>query len=451
MKVKTRLSLYCSLIFGIIFAIISFLIYSLYYTNTEKAIYKNLDKTAHISALFYLEEDELSAKEFDKIRAQFFEIVSDSYYQVYNENNEIAYGMGTSDVPSFFLDKIRQNGELIFTTNDYVCFGLFYKDNQGDFVVVTKENKSNLEAQSQLLLWTLIPLFFIGIIAIILLSRWVASMAYRPFREAISEVKSISTNNLDVRIKSPKTKDELQDLIDTFNNLLSRIAETVIIQKNFVRYISHEFKTPLATILGNLDLFSIKDRSPQEYHQLADKLIQQVIQMEEILNTLIVISDLREDKRETTATRVDELLWEIINKMKNIHPGAKILVNIDITPNDEALMLVNIARTQLLIALYNLIENAVKYSYKENIEICIFKEENHACLSITDKGIGIPAEQLPNISKPFFRADNTDEIKGNGIGLSLALRILDKNNIRYNIESKLYVGTKVVLYFNDSE
>ena len=214
-----------------------------------------------------------------------------------------------------------------------------------------------------------------------------------------------------------------------------------------MRYVSHEFKTPLASMLGNLDLFSLKDRTPEEYHQLSEKLMQQIFQMREILDTLIVVSDLKKDEKDIMQTRVDELVWEIINKMKSIYPASKILVNIDVSPEHESLMLVNVNRTQLLIALLNLIENAIKYSQKENVEIHLFNDNDALCLSIKDKGIGIPSEKLSQISKPFCRADNTNEIEGSGIGLSLALRIFDKNNIKYQIDSEINVGTKITIYF----
>lgn len=447
MKVKNRLSLYCSLIFGIVFAVISFLIYGLYYKNAERTIFVNLNKTANISALFYLEEDELSSKEFDKIRKQFEEVVSDYSYQVYDARNTVVYGIQSLNIPVSILEEIRHSNHLSFSIDHFLCYGIFYKDNQGDFVVIAKENKSILDEQVNLLFWILLPLFLIGVIAIIFLSRWVANIAYRPFSETIKEVNNISTNDLNVQIKSPCTKDELQDLINTFNDLLAKISETVIIQKNFVRYVSHEFKTPLASMLGNLDVFSIKDRTSAEYHLLSEKLMQQIFQMEEILDTLIVVSDLRKDETDIVQTRIDELLWEIISKIKSIHTTSKILINIDIAPEDEALMLVNVDRTQLLIALFNLIENAVKYSQKENVEILFFKNDNNLFLSITDKGIGIPIEQLSHISKPFYRGDNTDGIQGSGIGLSLALRILDRNNIKYRIESKLNVETKITICF----
>lgn len=449
MKVKTRLSLYCSLIFGIIFAIISLSIYELYYRNAEKSIYTNLEKTAYISGWFYLEEDELSDKEFEKIRKQFEEVVTGSYYQVYDVDNKIAYGVEPSNIPVSILDKIRKERHLSFTVNNYLCYGIFYEDNQGDFVIIAKEKKNVLDEQVNLLLSILIPAFFVGLLAIVILSRWVSRMAYRPFSEVIEQVKNISTNNLDVQIKSPETKDELQDLIDTFNDLLSKISETFIVQKNFVKYVSHEFKTPLASILGNLDLFSMKDRSPEEYRQLSDKLIRQTMQLEEILNTLITISDLNKNEKEIAETHMNELIREIVNKIKDIYPNSKIVFNIDISDVNKQLMYVMKDRTQLLIALFNLIENAVKYSQKQDVAIHLHKCDSRLCLSIADKGIGIPTEHLTNISRPFYRADNTNNIQGSGIGLSLALRILDKNKIDYKIESEVNVGTTITLIFDE--
>lgn len=448
MRIQTRLSLFCSIVFGVIFAIISILIYGLYYRNTEKNIYSNLEKTAYISALFYLEEDELSSKEFDKVRIQFEEIVSESDYQIYDFENKVSYGDSILYIDPNTLDKIRNRGYLTFSTDEYICYGIFYEDNQGDFVVIAKQQKSLIDAQLSLLLGILVTSFFVGLLAIIIFSRWLSHIAYRPFSNVIKQVKNISTNNLEVAIESPQTGDELQDLTDTFNNLLSKISDSFLIQKNFVSYVSHEFRTPLASILGNLEVFSIKDRTPFEYKELSEKLIQQIYQMQEILDTLIVISDLRKDADTVAHTRIDELVWEIINKINNRISNAKILVNIDIPAEEEEIMFVANNRTQLLMALFNLIENAVKYSNGKTVDIDLFKHDGKFCLSITDKGIGIPAEKLAGISKPFFRADNANKIQGSGIGLSIALRILEKNKIEYRIESIVNVGTKIVLIFS---
>ena len=451
MKVKTRLSLFCSLIFGIVFAILSLTIYTLYYRNTQRAIYSHLEKVAFIAAWFYLEEDELSAKEFEKIRLQFEETAANACYQVYNENNDIDYGVSSGLIPTELLNRVRRLEHVTFVYDNQLCYGLFYEDNQGDFVVIAKEQKALLDAQTHLLLWIILIAFVIGLTAIIFLSRWVASIAYRPFTHVIEQVKNISTKNLDVKIDTTDAKDELNDLIETFNELLEKIAGTVVIQRNFVKYVSHEFKTPLAALLGNLDLLAMKGKDNREIQQVTSSLISQVIQLKEILETLLVISDLKPDQSESASVRIDELLWEIIKRIKTVDAGAKIRFDIQIQPEELDLLTVPCEATQLLIALYNLIGNGVKYSEHKDVRVMLFRKENQLALSIEDQGIGIPKEQLELINKPFFRADNTSHVEGSGIGLSLTMRILDKLHIRYTIHSELNRGTRILLQFDQPQ
>ncbi|MCD8260158.1 MAG: HAMP domain-containing histidine kinase [Bacteroides sp.] len=200
-------------------------------------------------------------------------------------------------------------------------------------------------------------------------------------------------------------------------------------------------------MLGNIDLFSTRDRTPQEYRVLAEKLTGQIAQMEKILETLIIISDLKEEREAVNSSRIDEVIWEIISKMKDIYPQSKVRVNMNISPRDEALLSVRKDPTQLWIALFNLIDNAIKYSRGESVILDLYKNEKGICLDITDKGIGIPADQLEKISKPFHRADNAGEVRGSGIGLSLALRIFHKNGIDYFLHSEINVETRITLCF----
>lgn len=443
MKIQVRQSLYSSIAFGVIFMIISFLIYILYAQSAQKSIYNNLEKTASIVALFHLEEDEMNAKDFERVRKQFDEIVIGTEYQVYDEQNKIVWGENTEEVSLSNLQKIFERGKFSFTSPTSYCYGIFYEDNQGDFIIITKESKLALSNQLVSLLWILLIALVAGLLAVVLLSKWLAHIAYKPFNQVIEQVKLIVPNHPIVQIESPNTNDELQELTETFNRLLKQISDTFMIQKNFVNYVSHEFKTPLAAILGNLEVFSLKDRSPAEYEELSQKLIAQIQQLEGILSTLLVISDLREVSVLSHHFRVDELIWEIIDKLSLNYANTKVLVLLEVEPKDENLLTIYKDRTQLFMALFNIIENAVKYSKGEKVEVKLFKKQDNLCISIKDKGIGIAPEELANISTPFYRGNNTNKIQGSGIGLSIALRILEKNNITYEIQSEIGQGTLV--------
>jgi signal transduction histidine kinase len=451
MKIQVRQSLYSSIAFGVIFIIISSFIYIFYSENAQNSIYKNLEKTAYIAAFFHLEEDELNAKEFEKVREQFDEIVSGTAYQVYDTQDSIVWGNRDEEIPLPVLSKIHKEKHLHFSTEANFCYGIFYEDNQGDFIIIAKEPKDTLNEQLISLLWALLSALIFGLVAVVLLSRWLAHIAYKPFSDVIKQVRNIPANNPTKQIASPNTKDELQELTDTFNRLLEQISETFIIQKNFVSYVSHEFKTPLASMLGNLEVFSLKDRSPEEYEELSQKLISQVRQLEGILNTLIIVSDLRKDTSLDNQFRIDELIWEIIEKVSFNYANNKVDVQIDILPEDENLLVVYKDRTQLLMALFNIIENAVKYSRGEPITIKLYKSADSLCLFVKDKGIGISPEDIKYISKPFYRAGNANPIQGSGIGLSIALRILEKNDIEYEIQSQEGIGTTIALSFQGNE
>ena len=446
MKIQTRQSIYMSIAFGVVFIIVSFLVYVLYADKAKNAVYKNLEKTANLVALFHLEEDELNSREFEKIKTQFKEIVSETSYQLYNESDSIIFGNKYEKIVPFVLEKIREQKSFNFVTATNFCHGIFYEDNQGDFIIITKESRAYLDEQLVSLLGILALALIVGLIAVILLSRWLSRVAYKPINNIIKQVNSFTPTTSETIIESPNTKDELQELTETFNHLLERISESFVIQKNFVSYVSHEFRTPLTSMQGNLEVFSLNDRNPKEYKELSQKLILQIRQLEEIINTLMVVSDLRKNVDLSNQFRIDELIWEIIEKISVNYVNPKIDVTIDILSEDENILTITKDRTQLFMALFNIIENAIKYSEKK-VNIRIYKKSEHLCLTIQDQGIGIPLEKLANISKPFYRGDNANRIEGSGIGLSIALRILDKNNIKYEVQSKEGEGTTVIITF----
>lgn len=448
MKIQTRQSIYSSVAFGVVFIIVSFLVYVLYADKAKNAVYKNLKKTANLVALFHLEEDELNSREFEKIKTQFEEIVSETSYQLYNESDSIVFGNKNEKIERSILQIIRAQQSFNFVTATNICHGIFYEDNQGDFIIITKESKTYLDEQLVSLLGILALALIIGLIAVILLSRWLSQIAYKPISNIIEQVNNFSPTTPDTRIESPNTKDELQELTETFNRLLERISESFVIQKNFVSYVSHEFRTPLTSMQGNLEVFSLNDRNPKEYKELSQKLILQIRQLEEILDTLIVVSDLRKNVDLNNHFRIDELIWEIIEKISVNYVNVKIDVTIEISSEDENMLTITKDRTQLFMALFNIIENAIKYSEKK-VNIRIYKESECLYLTIQDQGIGIPDEKLANISKPFYRGNNTNRIQGSGIGLSIALRILDKNNIKYEVQSKEGEGTRVIIAFHE--
>lgn len=447
MKIQTRLSLFSLLSFGSIFFVLSFAIYLSFSRNIERETNRNLEKSAFLTAFYYLEKDELSEKEYQPIYEQFNNLINEFSYQVYDESNAIVYGTDLLYIENVKLDEIRKSVSVPFNYEKYSCFGIFYEDNEGDFVVITFQShdlqRSNLHVLLKILSWS----FGIGLLVFFFVSRWVASRAYKPFRNIIGEVHGIKPSG-DIRpIRKPATEDELDELVDTFNELLERINQSMLIQKNFVRYVSHEFRTPLAGILGNLEVFSLKGRDPEDYRQLTDYLINQIKHLNGILDTLMWVSDLKPHENMDTDSRIDEIIWDIIERIKEEKPSVKIFFDLDVDNCDELRLRVKVEYIQLFVCLYNLIHNAVKFSNQQPVTLILTNSGNKLVLKIIDNGIGFSPDKLRQLKTPFMRGRNAVTIEGNGLGLTISLRILEKNNIEYCIESEPDKGTVVAIYF----
>lgn len=447
MKIRNRLTLISSATFGFVFIIASVLIYLAFYNSSEKVVFKELQKTCLLSGIYYLEKDELPHYEHSAIKEQFEENIQNDIVRVYDLNNTIVYGEKEADrnINPKELEFVRKNKKLSFKSNNHFYYGIFYNDNQGDFVVFVKTKSEVFKSQTNRLLVIMIIVLFAGLLLIFFLSRLLSNIAYRPITEVISQVNSMELNSLDKPISSSNTNDEVQDLITTFNNLLSRLSDTFAIQKNFINYVSHEFKTPLASISGNLEVFAQKDRTPEEYQKVTSEVLENVYHIEEILNNLMMLSGLKTIHQENETLRIDETLWNINDKIFEAYDDQEI--RIDLNVKNEKLLSVKGSELQLQLALYNLIENAVKYSDGNPIKIALTEANDQLQITIQDYGKGILKEDLDYIQQTFYRGKNVGNIKGSGIGLSLATIIFKQNNIQFSIYSKENLGTQITLLF----
>lgn len=274
-----------------------------------------------------------------------------------------------------------------------------------------------------------------------------SNLAYSPIKNIIDQVNEIQASSLDRQIVSPNTKDDIQELVETYNNLFTRLSDTFIIQKNFINYVSHEFKTPLTAISGNLEVFAQKDRSSSEYKEMSQKVLENVYQIEDTMNTLMMLSGLRNNTELNEIFRVDELVWDINDQLPAIYDLKNAPIQIVLEVANDKLLSIKGNSNEIKIALYNIIENAVKYSNRNPIKISLLEQDNQLKIVIEDRGTGISEDDLIFIKQTFYRGKNVKDIKGSGVGLSLANIIFKQNNIDFNIASKKDEGTTVTLVF----
>jgi len=304
-----------------------------------------------------------------------------------------------------------------------------------------------LTTQNLRLVFKTINSLLIGLLAIYFLSRYLSKVVYKPISNVVELINKVEYNNISTAITSTNTNDEIEDLIKSYNKLLGRISENVLLQQNFINYVSHEFKTPLAAISGNLEVFAQRDRTPEEYREVAKESLENVYEIENILNNLLLMSGMTKLESSHKQMRVDELIWKIYEKLEPKAKENNSSIKIQLQVTKPALLEFPGNETLLYLAIYNIVENAIKYSYDKPVVLTLSEKENHLYIEIRDEGRGIPTEDLVKISETFYRGKNVDTVKGSGIGLSLSKSIFDHHHIVMKIDSVVNIGTTVLLKF----
>lgn len=449
MTLRNRFTLISSLSFGIVSIITSAVIFFAYYDSTKIFYFEKLRNTALISAIYYLEKDELPKDRHAQIKQEYKNLIQNKQVAVYNQNNEVTFGQNLNDKNIRFshLQAARNNKGTQFMSDNQFYYGIFYPDNQGDFVVFVKSPNDSFQSQIWRLAIIMLSVLMIGLLAIYFLSRYLSKVVYKPISNVVERINKVDYNNISTAITSTNTNDEIEDLIKSYNKLLGRISENVLLQQNFINYVSHEFKTPLAAISGNLEVFAQKDRTPEEYRDVAKESLENVYEIENILNNLLLMSGMTKLESSHKPMRVDELIWKIYEKLEPKAKESNSSIKIQLQVTQPSLLEFPGNETLLYLALYNVVENAIKYSYDKPVVIILSEKNNQLYIEIRDEGRGIPSEDLIKITDTFYRGKNVDTVKGSGIGLSLSKSIFDHHHIVMKIDSAVDVGTNVLLEF----
>jgi PAS domain S-box-containing protein len=260
---------------------------------------------------------------------------------------------------------------------------------------------------------------------------------------AINQLLNIN-KKLEFEIQERKTaEDALREKEKALRKAYEREKELNHLKSRFVSMASHEFRTPLSTILSSAELIEAYNESGQDEkrgkHIL--RIRSAVNNLTSILNDFLSLSKLEEGKVVSQCevfelkAFYDDLLEDILPILK---PGQKV-VSITEIPSTVLFLDHKLLKNILL----NLFSNAIKYSEQgKSIYFEFFMDENMLYFSIRDEGIGIPAEEQEYLFTRFFRAHNVENIQGTGLGLTIVKRYLELMNGTIQYESKEGDGTK---------
>lgn len=444
MKLQQRLSLYSLVIFTLIKMALSLVIYFSYERQMIGKEQKSLSSKALLVAIYYLEQDELSLAEHSEVKKKVEREISMSDVVLIDSLNQSVSGdmRSVTALSASFVDRVRKDGSAFLNSASSFYYGVYYEDNQGDFVVISRESKEEFNEQMKTLLNVLLVVFFGGAIFIYLFSSYLGRFAYRPIVDVIGQIGTRDGRNFYQPLNSNNAYAEIQDLIETYNHFVTRISETFKIQKNFIDYVSHELRTPIAALLGSIEVTQGRTRSAAEYEQVVAQLKGYAVDLQEALDQMMLLSGAK-TSFEFARIRIDEIVWQLVEDMTIYH---KANVEVEIKVPDSHLLTIEANSKLLELAIGNILGNAIKYSDNQLVKLKLTLENERLVLVITDNGIGVDHAEIPHLTQRFYRGANVTAYQGKGVGLSMANVIFTLHSIDMQIESK-GLGTRVKLFF----
>ncbi|WP_245719868.1 ATP-binding protein [Paenibacillus tianmuensis] len=286
-----------------------------------------------------------------------------------------------------------------------------------------------------------------GFAAISIVIGWlISSKTLQPIKKIVTATNSISVTNLHERLPIEGSEDELQILAKTLNSMIDRLEISFAQIQQFTSDVSHELRTSLTILRGEIDVALNKDRSAEEYKSVLYSVMEEIVYLSDMVEKFLYLSTKTSDPNQIVSKVIDGIrLFEYVrNHLSSIAVNKKIELTFK-TPEtitfhgDEDLL------RRLFV---NLIENAIKYTPEGGtVAIHVTSKGKFAQIEVIDNGIGIPEEHLPYIFQRFYRVGDsrTRSQGGTGLGLSLCKWIVEVHKGTIEVRSKPHHGTTVIL------
>jgi len=294
----------------------------------------------------------------------------------------------------------------------------------------------------RLLLFLIFPLviIFSG------LSAWfLARVTLRPVKNIIGTVRLIHAENLKTRIVLPERGDEISQLAETFNQMLDRLDQTFSAQHEFIENFSHEIKTPLAIIKGDLEVTLKKNRSVKEYESTLHSNLEEIDRIIRVVEDLLTLARIQ-----TEALASSKSNFNLANLVQEVSSQIEVLAsqkNLKLIFNKGSDCMVSGDQEQLKTVFMNLIDNAIKFTPAGGkIEVMVNDAGHLAEVQVADTGCGMTEEQLARVFDRFYRGIKDNSHPGSGLGLSITRAIVEAHGGKIEVQSKPGKGSIFTVY-----
>lgn len=268
---------------------------------------------------------------------------------------------------------------------------------------------------------SIISLILIAIIIVVLLlNLYFANTLTRPFSQFLHHIRRVSEGHIDERI-SIKGNYEIEEIGNSFNEMLTTIEEIDSSRQQFVANVSHELKTPLTSMKVLAEALLTNESAGLDfYKEFMEDISSEVDRETQIINDLLTLVSLEKSdaKLNLAPVNVNRLIEQVMRMLRPV--AEKDQITLELKSYRDILALID--ETKIYLVMMNLIENGIKYNEsKGKVTVSINADHRDMILKVTDTGIGIPEESVSKIFERFYRVDKmrSRDTGGTGLGLNI--------------------------------
>lgn len=345
-------------------------------------------------------------------------------------------------------DKEKKKNSVFFNElDDYIVGNIVFDIDKKEYIVQVATDYKILNSTLENLFYILLFIIPIVLIFSITGGYFLIYKSFKPIEEILSSLKLINASDLSQRVKKLHSNDEVDLLIDEINNLLQRLEISFKKINQFSSDASHELKTPLTIIRGEIEIALRKDRDKSEYKNSLEVCLDEVLRIQNTIDDLLFLA-----KNDTnisdnyTDIYLDEITLESVSELKPYALSKEITLETNIKDMSQ----IKGYPSLLKVAIKNLIKNAIDFSFENSkVKISCYKENDLTVISVEDTGIGIAKEEQDRIFEEFYRTDKSRNKNSGGTGLGMAIsnKIVKIHNGSIKLTSEVNTGTIVKIYF----
>ncbi|MGD9553212.1 MAG: sensor histidine kinase [Arcobacteraceae bacterium] len=449
-SIKQKLLLYNIIIQCVILILFSFSIYKILEISTLDKIESTLKVIVLDVVDDILEHDkELSSRVFDEEKEYKFEplyirLIDNHTYDVINITSNFPSNLPLNKVK--FKD-LKEDVIDFQNSKAFILSRIKIKIHSAFYIVEVATNSDHLSTTMNNLFYIL--LFIVPIILIFAISGgyFLITKSFLPIEIMVKKLNNITAMNLSKRLETHGNNDEIDRLSHEINSLLTRLEIAFDKISQFSSDASHELKTPLTIIRGEIEVSLRKERSSSEYVHTLNSCLDEVLLIQQTIDDLLFLAKNETDFTDAFDTCYsDEIILDSIKELKSFAALKQISLKHQLQDN----VILNAHTALLKIALKNILKNAISFSH-ENQEVLISTscKPEHFCIQITDFGIGIAKKDQAKIFEKFYRTDKSrnKESGGTGLGMAIVEKIIHLHNAKIELTSEENKGTCVTLTF----